>query len=167
LVPDLRREDGTMRQLDETRPGSLSLTAEATARIIEGGRAYLADIARRLAPYFARSESRQRASASLQGWLSAAERNNSWQMAEVCGEATPYGFQYWLKRADWNADAVRDELRTYVIQHLADPTGVLVLDETGLVKKGITQLAWPASTPARSARWSTAKSAYFWAMPVC
>ena len=47
-----------MRQLDETRPGSLSLTAEATARIIEGGRAYLADIARRLAPYFARSESR-------------------------------------------------------------------------------------------------------------
>ena len=78
-----------MRQLDETRPGSLSPTAEATARIIEGGRAYLADIARRLAPYFARSESRQRASASLQGWLSAAERNNSWQMAEVCGEATP------------------------------------------------------------------------------
>ena len=125
-----------MRQLDETMPGSLSPTAEATARIIEGGRAYLADIARRLAPYFARSESRQRASAYLQGLLSAAERKNSWQMAEVCGEATPYGFQYLLNRADWDADAVRDELRTYVIQHLADPNGVLVLDETGFVKKG-------------------------------
>jgi len=125
-----------MRQLDETMPGSLSPTAEATARIIEGGRAYLADIARRLAPYFARSESRQRASAYLQGLLSAAERKNSWQMAEVCGEATPYGFQYLLNRADWDAEAVRDELRTYVIQHLADPNGVLVLDETGFVKKG-------------------------------
>jgi SRSO17 transposase len=125
-----------MRQLDETMPGSLSPTAEATARIIEGGRAYLADIARRLAPYFARSESRQRASAYLQGLLSAAERKNSWQMAEVCGEATPYGFQYVLNRADWDADAVRDALRTYVIQHLADPNGVLVLDETGFVNKG-------------------------------
>jgi SRSO17 transposase len=125
-----------MRQLDETMPGSLSPTAETTARIIEGGRAYLADIARRLAPYFARSESRQRASAYLQGLLSAAERKNSWQLAEVCGEATPYGFQYLLNRADWDADAVRDELRTYVIQHLADRNGVLVLDETGFVKKG-------------------------------
>jgi hypothetical protein len=82
-----------MRQLDDTRPGSLSPTAEATARIIEGGRADVADIARRLAPSFARSESRQRASASLQGVLSAAERTNRWQLAAVCGEATPYGFQ--------------------------------------------------------------------------
>jgi hypothetical protein len=67
-----------MRQFDDTTQGPLSPTAEATARIIEGGRAYLTDIARRLAPYFARSESRQRASAYLQGLLSAAERKNSW-----------------------------------------------------------------------------------------
>jgi SRSO17 transposase len=129
-------EDGTMLQRNETTPGPLSPTAEATARIIEGGPAYLADIARRLAPYFARSESRQRASAYLQGLLSAAERKNSWQLAEVCGEATPYGFQYLLNRADWDADAVRDELCRYVIQHLGDPNGVLVLDETGFLKKG-------------------------------
>jgi SRSO17 transposase len=96
----------------------------------------LADSARRLAPYFARAESRQRALASLHGWLSAAERQNSWQVADICGEPTPYGFQYLLGRADWDADAVRDELRTYVIQHLGDPHGVLVLDETGFVKKG-------------------------------
>jgi SRSO17 transposase len=125
-----------MRQHNETMQGPRSPTAEPTARIIEGGRTYVADIARRLAPYFTRSESRQRASAYLQGLLSAAERKNSWQLAEVCGEATPYGFQYLLNRADWDADAVRDELRTYVIQHLGDRNGVLVLDETGFVKKG-------------------------------
>jgi DDE superfamily endonuclease len=125
-----------MLQPSETTPGPLSPTAEATARIIEGGRAYLADITRRLAPYFAGSESRQRVMASLQGLLSAAERNNSWQLAEVCGEATPYGFQYVLNRADRDADAVRDELCRYVIQYLGDPNGVLVLDAPGFLKKG-------------------------------
>jgi SRSO17 transposase len=109
---------------------------DATASTIEGGRAYLADLARRLAPYFARSESRQRALTYLRGLLSEAERKNSWQVAEVCGEPTPYGFQYLLGRADWDADAVRDELRLYVSQHLGDPNGVLVIDETGFVKKG-------------------------------
>jgi SRSO17 transposase len=68
--------------------------------------------------------------------LSSADRKNSWQVAEICGEPTPYGFQYLLGRAAWEADAVRDELRTYIIRHVGDPTGVLVLDETGFVKKG-------------------------------
>jgi SRSO17 transposase len=72
----------------------------------------LADIARRLAPDCARAESRQRALAYLHGLLSAAERKNSWQVAEICGEPTPYGFPYWLGQADWDADAVRDELCT-------------------------------------------------------
>jgi SRSO17 transposase len=135
LVPDLKKEDGTMGQIEDITQGPLS-TTEATARTIEGGLAYLADVARRLAPYFARSESRQRASAYLRGLLSSAERKHSWQLAEICGEPTPYGFQYVLNRADWDADAVRDELRTYVSQHLGDPNGVLVLDETGFVKKG-------------------------------
>jgi SRSO17 transposase len=93
-------------------------------------------MARRLAPYFARSGSRQRALAYLQGLLSAAERKHSWQGAAVGGEPTPYGFQYWLSRADWDADAVRDELRTDSMHHLGDPNGVLVLDDTGCLKKG-------------------------------
>jgi SRSO17 transposase len=101
-----------------------------------GGQASRADVARRLAPYVARSQSRHRAQAYLQGLLSEAERNNSWQVAEVCGESTPYGFQYVLSRADWDADAVRDELRLYVIPHLGDANGVLVLDETGFLNKG-------------------------------
>jgi SRSO17 transposase len=125
-----------MRQIDDVTQGPLSPMSEATASTIAGGLAYLADIARRLAPYFARSESRQRASVYLQGLLSAAERKNSWQLAEVCGEPTPYGFQYLLNRADWDADAVRTELCVYVIQHLGEPNGVLVIDETGFVKKG-------------------------------
>jgi SRSO17 transposase len=135
LVPDLKKEDGTMGQIEDITQGPLS-TTEATARTIEGGLAYLADVARRLAPYFARSESRQRASAYLRGLLSSAERKHSWQLAEICGEPTPYGFQYVLNRADWDADAVRDELRTYASQHLGDPHGVLVLDDTGFVNKG-------------------------------
>jgi SRSO17 transposase len=125
-----------MQQMDDTTERALLTPTEATASIMAGGQAYLADVARRLAPYFARSQSRHRVQAYLQGLLSEAERKNSWQVAEVCGESTPYGFQYLLSRADWDADAVREELRRYVVQHLGDPHGVLVLDETGFPKKG-------------------------------
>src|ERR671937_593116 len=103
---------------------------------VQGGTAYLTDIERRLAPYFARAEPRQRALAYLRGLLSAAERKNSWQLAEVSGAATPYGFQHLLGRADWEPDAVRDELRWYVLDHLRDPDAVLVIEETGFLKKG-------------------------------
>jgi SRSO17 transposase len=125
-----------MQRIHATTERSTLAATDATASIMAGGQAYMADVARRLAPYFARSQSRQRAQAYLQGLLSEAERKNSWQVAEVCGEATPYGFQYWLRRADWDSDAVRDELRRYVIQHLGDPDAVLVIDETGFLKNG-------------------------------
>ena len=103
-----------MRQSDDTTASSLATPTDATASTIAGGRAYMADVARRLAPYFARSQSRHRVLAYLRGLLSPAERKNSWQVAEVSGEPTPYGFQYLLRRADWDADAVRDELRLYI-----------------------------------------------------
>ena len=90
----------------------------------------------RLAPSCARSASRHRALTYRRGLLSSAERQNSWQVAAICGEPTPYGFQSLLRRADWEADAVRDELRTSIIRHVGAPRGVLVLDETGFVKKG-------------------------------
>src|SRR5512146_2583024 len=109
-----------MQRIDDTRELSTLAATDATAGTIAGGQAYMADVARRLAPYFARSESRQRVQAYLQGLLSEAERKNSWQVAEICGESTPYGFQYLLRRADWDADAVRDALRRYVMQHLGD-----------------------------------------------
>jgi hypothetical protein len=83
-----------MQPIDDTPELSTLATTESTASTMAGGQAYMADVARRLAPYFARSQSRHRAQAYLQGLLSEAERKNSWQVAEVCGESTPYGFQY-------------------------------------------------------------------------
>ena len=103
---------------------------------VQGGAAYLTDIERRLAPYLERAEPRQRALAYLRGLLSPAERKNSWQLAEVSGDATPYGLQHLLRRALWDPEAVRDELRRYVVQHLGDAAAVLVIDETGFLKKG-------------------------------
>src|SRR5215467_10727924 len=90
----------------------------------------------RLAPRFERSEPRQRVLAYLTGLLSNAERKNSWQLAELAGEASPDGMQRLLSTARWDADAVRDDLVAYVLEQLADPHAVLVLDETGFVKKG-------------------------------
>jgi SRSO17 transposase len=125
-----------MQRIHATAELSTLAATDATARIIAGGQAYLADVARRLGPYVARAQSRHRGQAYLQGLLSEAERKNRWPVAAVCGETTPDGFQYWLSRADGDADAMRDELRRYVIQHLGDPHGVLVLDESGVLKKG-------------------------------
>lgn len=90
----------------------------------------------RIGPHFARPETRQHALTYLQGLLSPIERKNSWQLAEASGNVTPYGVQHLLGRAVWDEDAVRDELRAYVVEHLGDPDGVLVVDETGFLKKG-------------------------------
>src|SRR5918992_5512772 len=109
--------------------------AEQDLMVVQGGRAYFTDVERRLAPYFERAEPRQRALAYLRGLLSPAERKNSWQLAEVSGDATPYGLQHLLRRALWDPEAVRDELRAYLIEHLGDTNAVLVIDETGFLKK--------------------------------
>lgn len=93
-------------------------------------------VATTLAPRFERAEPRKRVLAYLTGLLSTTERKNGWQLAELAGEATPDGMQRLLSSAHWDADAVRDDLVTYVLAHLADPAAVLVLDETGFVKKG-------------------------------
>ena len=93
-------------------------------------------VGERIAPHFSRSEVRRRAQAYLRGLLCGVERKNSWQLAEVAGNATPYGIQHLLGRANWDADAVRDELRSYVVESLADDESVLIVDETGFIKKG-------------------------------
>jgi hypothetical protein len=68
--------------------------------------------------------------------MSSAERKNSWQVAEEIGETTPYAIQHLLDRAKWDCDGARDELRTFISQTLADSHAVLVIDETGFLKKG-------------------------------
>src|ERR1700694_1134212 len=94
------------------------------------------EVERRIMPRFVRREARWRAWAYLRGLLSPVERKNGWQVAEVNGDPTPYGVQHLLGRAQWEADEVRDDLRSYVVEHLGDPQAVLVVDETGFLKKG-------------------------------
>src|SRR3712207_9450431 len=66
---------------------------------------------------------------SLQGLLAPLERKNGWHLAEAAGEATPDGMQDVLSRVHWDADAVRDDLRAYAVEHLGDPEAVLVLED--------------------------------------
>jgi SRSO17 transposase len=93
-------------------------------------------VATRSGARFQRPELRQRATAYWRGLLSPIERQNGWQLAAAAGDPTPYGVQHLLGRAAWSADAVRDDLRAYVIEHVGDSDAVLVVDETGFVKKG-------------------------------
>jgi SRSO17 transposase len=90
----------------------------------------------RIAPCFRRVEPRRRVRAYLEGLLCPVERKNGWQLAENAGDRTPDGMQDFLARMRWDADRVRDDLRAYVVAHLGDADAVLVLDETGFVKKG-------------------------------
>jgi SRSO17 transposase len=85
---------------------------------------------------FAQADSRRRARLYLLGLLSGAERKNSWTIAEQAGDLTPDGMQRLLNHYRWDAEAVRDELRGYVLTNLGDPSGVVVADETGFLKKG-------------------------------
>jgi SRSO17 transposase len=90
----------------------------------------------RIAPRFGRSEPRARAREYVCGLVAGLERKNGWTLAEHAGEKVPDGMQRLLRRADWDVDGVRDDVRDYVVEQLGDPAGVLVVDETGFVKKG-------------------------------
>ena len=94
----------------------------------------------RIAGRFARAEPRRRVLAYLRGLLGNVGRKNGWQLAEHAGERTPDGMQRLLATADWDPDRVRDDLRAYVVEHLGDAGAVLVVDETGFLKKGTTSV---------------------------
>jgi SRSO17 transposase len=96
----------------------------------------LAALHKRIGRHFVRPEVRRRSRRYLAGLLGPVERKNGWQLAEQSREATPDGMQRLLNTARWDADAVRDDLRGYVWEHLAGDDGVLVVDETGFLKKG-------------------------------
>ncbi len=104
---------------------------------VEDWGAELLGLHARIAPRFDRAEPRRRARAYVQALLSPVDRKNGWQIAERAGETTPDGMQRLLNAAAWDAAAVRDDLRAYVAEHPGDPGGVLILDETGFVKKGV------------------------------
>jgi SRSO17 transposase len=112
------------------------MSGRPTAAQIAGWANEVSAVGERIGRHFARSEPRRRAVGYVRGLLSDAERKNGWQLAEHLGDSTPDGVQHLLARADWDADAVRDDLTRYVAEHLGDPGGVLIVDETGFLKKG-------------------------------
>jgi SRSO17 transposase len=112
------------------------VTDEVNVAEVAAWAAGLEEVHARIAPRFARSEPRKRVLAYVRGLLAPLEKKNSWTLAEQAGEAIPDGMQRLLAYADWDADAVRDDVRDYVVEHLGDAAGVLVVDETGFLKKG-------------------------------
>jgi SRSO17 transposase len=117
-------------------PAPTAPPTDPAVAAVHGWAADLGTLAARIGRHFARAEPRRWASAYLQGLLSPVERKNGWQLAEAAGAATPYGVQHLLGRAVWDADAVCDDLRTYVVESMGTPDAVLVIDETGFLKKG-------------------------------
>ncbi|MDP9458492.1 MAG: IS701 family transposase [Actinomycetota bacterium] len=108
-----------------------------TNPVLENWPEHLEDLHARIARRFRRPEVRERVRRYLTGLLGDARRKNGWQMAEATGEAQPRGTQRVLNGSRWEADAVRDDLREYVFEHLGDEeSGVLIVDETGFLKKG-------------------------------
>jgi SRSO17 transposase len=89
-----------------------------------------------LRPHVRRPEARRHAMDYLRGLIAEVERKNGWQLAEYAGYAHPRGIQRVLGRYAWDAEAVRDDLRRWVVDELGDPRGVLVVDETGFPKQG-------------------------------
>src|SRR5579864_216580 len=110
---------------EERELSSISQSAQVVAEVVV-----------RIGSHFRRAEVRKRVGRYLQGLLASVERKNGWQMAEELGETNAHGVQRLLEEADWDEEGVRDELRTYVIEQLGEPGGILVVDETGFVKKG-------------------------------
>lgn len=98
--------------------------------------AELDQVHERIAGRFARAEPRARVREYVSGLAAGLERKNGWTLAEWAGEVSPDGMQRLLRRADWDVDGVRDDIRGYVVEQLGDPDGVLIADDTGFLKKG-------------------------------
>lgn len=109
--------------------------AEWTGTLVDG-KGELARLKRFVAPALGRSETRELAGAFIDGLLSSAERKTGWMLAEEAGLERPFRIQSLLGRSAWSADHLRDRVRDYVNEVLGAEGGVLVIDETGFLKKG-------------------------------
>src|SRR5689334_10970754 len=119
-----------------TTPDPIEVTQESDLHVLRQAARALDEVQARIGPRFRRAEARNRARRFLEGLLSPVERKNGWQLAEALGERGPRGVQRLLGEADWDANAVRDDVRAYVLAHLGAEAGILVVDETGFLKKG-------------------------------
>src|SRR4051812_46173611 len=116
------------------RQQSVQEIPPGVAREVGRWSAHLEELGQQIGSRFARKDVRRHAMDYVRGLLGPVERKNGWQLAEAAGDATPAAIQHLLGRAVWDADEVRDDLRTYVIRHLGDPGAVLIVDETGFLK---------------------------------
>jgi SRSO17 transposase len=87
---------------------------------------------------FGRVELRRRMRDYVRGLLAPVARKNSWQLAEQAGHSTPDGLQHLLAGAKWQSDDIRNDLQQYVADKLGEDDGVLIIDDTGFIKKGTT-----------------------------
>lgn len=118
--------------------------------MLKGWDAELQGLHERIASRVQRAGSRYRALGYLRGLGGPVARKNGWPLAEQVGERTPDGVRRRLNAAHWDAEAVRDDLRDYVVERWADPEAVLVVDETGFLKKGTPSVGTaPKKTSAR------------------
>jgi SRSO17 transposase len=113
----------------------------------------------RVSGRFARAEPRTRVRRYVSGLVAVLERKNGWTLAEQAGEIVPDGMQRLLRSADWDVDGVRDDVRGYAVERLGDPGGVLIVDETGFVKKEPGRPGCSGSTPGPPGGPRTARSA--------
>jgi SRSO17 transposase len=105
--------------------------------VVESWESGLQDLFARFAGRFSRVEPRRRAFGYVRGLLAPLERKNGWTLAEQAGDHSPNALQEMLYSPCWDPHAVRDDLRSYVVEHLGEPTAVLAADETGFLKKGL------------------------------
>lgn len=125
------------------------------------------ELGQRMRPYFARPESHQHALAYIEGLMSDLPRKNGWQVAEAIGEATPYAVQHLLDRAKWDCDGVRDELHAYVSEVLASSEAVVVIDETGFLKKGDKSVGVQRQYSGTAGRIENCQMGCSWPTPAC
>ncbi|SRR6266566_167367 len=123
----MRREEATERS-NHAEASELSLISQSAQALTE--------LSARIGLRFRRAEVRSRVGRYLRGLLAEVSRKNGWQMAEELGDLNAHGVQRLLAEADWDEQAVRDDLRADVIEQLGEADGTLVVDETGFLKKG-------------------------------
>jgi SRSO17 transposase len=125
----------------------------------------LEELLGRVAGRFGRVEPRWRARAFVLGLLAELPRKNCWTLAEHAGDASPDGMQHLLGRAVWDEDGVGDDVPADVVEHLGDPEAVLVVDETGDLKKGTATVGCSVSTPGPRAASRMPRSRSTWCTP--
>ena len=117
----------------------------------------LRDVKERIRPLFLQERMAQSAGLFLDALLGPERRKTGWMRAEAAGDPGPWRQQALLGRAQWDADALRDVVRDYVLETLAAPDAVLVVDETGSSSRGRPRAGSAASTRDQRARSPTAR----------